>query len=48
MQEFTIDAGEKDPREVNRTLKEKAAEYQRIIIENPNAAHYRWRGSPNL
>jgi methylamine---glutamate N-methyltransferase subunit B len=40
MQEFTIDAGGIPPREVNRTLKDKATEYQRIVIENPNAAHY--------
>lgn len=40
MQEFTIDAGGQPPREVNRTLKEKASKYKKIVIENPNAAHY--------
>ncbi len=40
MKEFKINAQNKTPREINRTLKEKAPENDCIMIENPNAMHY--------
>lgn len=40
MREIEIDAQSKTPREVNRSLKSMAKEYDRIIIKNPNAMHY--------
>jgi methylamine---glutamate N-methyltransferase subunit B len=40
MQELKIDAQNKTPRELNRTIKQAATEKDRIVIENPNAMHY--------
>jgi methylamine---glutamate N-methyltransferase subunit B len=40
MQEFKIDANQKTPREVNRSLRQAASENDHITIENPNAMHY--------
>lgn len=40
MQELRINAKQKTPRELNRTIKQAAKENDRIVIENPNAMHY--------
>lgn len=40
MREIEIDAQSKTPREINRTLKAMAKEYDRITLKNPNAMHY--------
>lgn len=40
MEEFLIDAQNKTPREVNRTLRQSAKENPKIVIKNPNAMHY--------
>ncbi|MGB4362520.1 MAG: GXGXG domain-containing protein [Methanothermobacter tenebrarum] len=40
MKEAKINAKGKTPREVNSKLKKLAKEYDKIIIENPNAMHY--------
>lgn len=40
MDEIIIDALNKTPREVNRTIKKAALESKKIIIKNPNAMHY--------
>lgn len=44
MREIEIDANSKEPREINRTIKKAAKEYDRIIIKNPNAMHYMLAG----
>lgn len=44
MREIEIDANSKKPREINRTIKKAAKEYDRIIIKNPNAMHYMLAG----
>lgn len=40
MREIEIDANLKEPREINRSIKKAAKEYDKIIIKNPNAMHY--------
>jgi len=40
MKEFKINAQQKTPREINRTIKQASQENNRIVIENPNAMHY--------
>lgn len=40
MNQFKINAQNKTPREINRTVKQKAKEKDSIVIENPNAMHY--------
>ena len=40
MKVFEIDAEELTPREINSQVKEAAAQYDKIIIRNPNAKHY--------
>lgn len=44
MREIEIDANLKEPREINRTIKKAAKEYDKIIIKNPNAMHYMLAG----
>lgn len=44
MREIEIDANSKEPREINRAVKEAAKEYDRIILKNPNAMHYMLAG----
>lgn len=38
--EFIIDAQNKTPRNVNRSLKECAKDYKKIVIKHPGAMHY--------
>jgi len=40
MKELIIDAQNKTPREVNQAIKKSAKDYEKIIINNPNAMHY--------
>ncbi|MDI6643426.1 MAG: GXGXG domain-containing protein [Methanobacteriaceae archaeon] len=40
MREIEIDANNKEPRYINKKIKEAATQYDRIIIKNPNAMHY--------
>ena len=39
MSEFIINAENQPPREVNRDIRKAAADYDRIVVKNPNAMH---------